>query len=152
MKLYNLDNLIRDDKQDDLYNLFEPTFKMNRGYKLTQYVVSPEEEMRIDTISNSMYGNSDQCDFILDVNDIDNPLNIMAGDILIYPEFATIDEYRIRTVDNNNARAQLLNSNKSSRKDNARKQYLEDNYSLPPTFLVTPAASVKIESNQIIIG
>ena len=125
---------------------------MNRGYKLTQYVVSPEQEMRIDLISNSIYGNSDYCDFILDINDIDNPLNIMDGDILIYTEFASIDEYRIKTVDNNNARARLLNANKTSRKDNARKQYVEDNYSLPPIFLETPAASVRIENNQIVIG
>jgi hypothetical protein len=152
MKLYDLDKLTRDTKQDNLYNIFDPTFKMNRGYKLTQYVVSPEQEMRIDLISNSIYGNSDYCDFILDINDIDNPLNIMDGDILIYTEFAAIDEYRIKTVDNNNARARLLNANKTSRKDNARKQYVEDNYSLPPTFLETPAASVRIESNQIVIG
>ena len=152
MKLYDLDKLTRDTKQDNLYNIFDPTFKMNRGYKLTQYVVSPEQEMRIDLISNSIYGNSDYCDFILDINDIDNPLNIMDGDILIYTEFASIDEYRIKTVDNNNARARLLNANKTSRKDNARKQYVEDNYSLPPTFLETPAASVRIESNQIVIG
>ena len=152
MKLYDLDKLTRDTKQDNLYNIFDPTFKMNRGYKLTQYVVSPEQEMRIDLISNSIYGNSDYCDFILDINDIDNPLNIMDGDILIYTEFASIDEYRIKTVDNNNARARLLNANKTSRKDNARKQYVEDNYSLPPTFLETPAASVRIENNQIVIG
>jgi hypothetical protein len=125
---------------------------MVKGYKLTQYVVSPEDEMRIDLISKSMYGDANQCDFILDVNDIDNPLNIMAGDILIYPEFATIQEYRIQVVDNNNARALLLNANKSSRKDDARKKYVEDNYSLPPTYLETPAASVRIESNQIVIG
>jgi len=152
MKLYNLDKLIRDTKQDDIYNLFDPTFKMVKGYKLTQYVVLPEEEMRIDLISKSMYNDVNQCDFILDVNDIDNPLNIMAGDILIYPEFATIQEYRIQVVDNNNARALLLNANKSSRKDDARKKYVEDNFSLPPTFLETPAASVRIESNQIVIG
>lgn len=152
MKLYDLDKLIRDTKQDDLYNFFDPTFKMNKGYKLTQYVVAPEEEMRIDLISKSMYDDVNQCDFILDVNDIDNPLNIMAGDILIYPEFATIQEYRIQVVDNNNARAQLLNANKTSRKDSSRKKYVEDNFSLPPTFLETPAASVRIESNQIVIG
>jgi len=152
MKLYDLDKLIRDKKQDNLYNLFDPTFKMVKGYKLTQYVVSPEDEMRIDLISKSMYGDINQCDFILDVNDIDNPLNIMVGDILIYPEFATIGEYRIQVVDNNNARALLLNANKSSRKDDARKKYVEENYSLPPTYLETPVASVRIENNQIVIG
>ena len=34
----------------------------------------------------------------------------------------------------------------------AVKKYVEDNFSLPPTFLETPAASVRIESNQIVIG
>ena len=152
MKLYDLDKLIRDTKQDNLYNFFDPTFKMNIGINLQQHIVAPEEEMRIDLVCNNIYNSTEQVDFLLDLNDIDNPLNIMEGDEILYASITAIPEYRVKTIDNNNARAQLLNANKSSRKDDNRKKYLEENYVLPPTFVETPEAPVKISNNQIIIG
>ena len=78
MDLYDLNKLIIDTNQlvgtynsqgfsDDintsglsvgtgLYNLFDPTFKLNVGYALTKYIVQKEDEMRIDIISNNIYG------------------------------------------------------------------------------------------------
>ena len=88
----------------------------------------------------------------MDLNDIDNPLNIMEGDQILYASVTAIPEYRVKTIDNNNARAQLLNANKSSRKDDNRKKYLDESYVLPPTFVETPEAPVKILNNQIVIG
>lgn len=152
MTLYDIEKLMRDPNQENLYNLFDPTFKMNTGFKLTKHIVSPEQEMRIDLISEELYGTVDQADFLLDINDIDLPLNIKAGDEIIYPEFTSISEYRINVVDNAEARSKLLNASKTTRLDDNRKRYIEENYSLPPTFLETPEAPVKIESNQIIIG
>ena len=152
MKLYDLDKLIRDTKQDNLYNFFDPTFKMNIGINLQQHVVAPEEEMRIDLVCNNIYNSIEQVDFLLDLNDIDNPLNIMEGDQILYASVTAIPEYRVKTIDNNNARAQLLNANKSSRKDDNRKKYLDESYVLPPTFVETPEAPVKILNNQIVIG
>jgi len=152
MKLYDLDKLIRDTKQDNLYNFFDPTFKMNIGINLQSHVVAPEEEMRIDLVCNNIYNSTEQVDFLLDLNDIDNPLNIMSGDNILYASITAIPEYRIKTIDNNNARAKLLNANKSSRRDDNRKKYLDDNYVLPPTFVETPESPVKISNNQIIIG
>jgi hypothetical protein len=152
MKLYDLDKLIRDTKQDNLYNFFDPTFKMNIGINLQSHVVAPEEEMRIDLVCNNIYNSTEQVDFLLDLNDIDNPLNIMSGDNILYASITAIPEYRIKTIDNNNARAKLLNANKSSRRDDNRKKYLDENYALPPTFVESPEAPVKISNNQIIIG
>jgi hypothetical protein len=152
MKLYDLDKLIRDTKQDNLYNFFDPTFKMNIGINLQQHVVAPEEEMRIDLVCNNIYNSIEQVDFLLDLNDIDNPLNIMEGDQILYASVTAIPEYRVKTIDNNNARAKLLNANKSSRKDDNRKKYLDESYVLPPTFVETPEAPVKISNNQIVIG
>lgn len=152
MKLYDLDKLIRDTKQDNLYNFFDPTFKMNIGINLREHIVAPEEEMRIDLVCNNIYNSIEQVDFLLDLNDIDNPLNIMEGDQILYASVTAIPEYRVKTIDNNNARAKLLDANKSSRKDDNRKKYLDESYVLPPTFVETPEAPVKILNNQIVIG
>ena len=152
MELYDINKLTKDSNQENLYNFFDPTFKMTSGFRLNKYIVSREEEMRIDLVSQSIYGSIDQVDFLLNINDIDNPLNIMEGDQLIYPEFGAIDNYRVRVIDNANARSILLNSNKSTKIDSNRKKYVDQDYSLPPTFLDSPEASAKIENNQIIIG
>jgi hypothetical protein len=152
MKLYDLYKLIRDTKQNNLYNFFDPTFKMNIGINLREHIVAPEEEMRIDLVCNNIYNSIEQVDFLLDLNDIDNPLNIMEGDQILYASETAIPEYRVKTIDNNNARAKLLNANKSSRKDDNRKKYLDESYVLPPTFIETPEAPVKISNNQIVIG
>ena len=152
MKLYDLYKLIRDTKQNNLYNFFDPTFKMNIGINLREHIVAPEEEMRIDLVCNNIYNSIEQVDFLLDLNDIDNPLNIMEGDQILYASETAIPEYRVKTIDNNDARAKLLNANKSSRKDDNRKKYLDESYVLPPTFVETPEAPVKISNNQIVIG
>lgn len=137
---------------DKLYNLFDPTFKLNSGKPLVKYQVKKEDEMRIDIISNTMYGTVDQCDFILSINDIDNPLNIMSGDELHYPDYSSIADYRIKTPDNDVVRAKFLNANKTTKIDNNRKLYQEKNYSLPPTFQDVAKPSVQIQNNQIVIG
>lgn len=152
MKLYDLDKLIRDSKQNGLYNLFEPTFIGVVGINLKTHVVSSEQEMRMDLVCKEVYGSVDHVDLLLHVNDIDNPLNIMEDDILVYPSVTAESEYRVSIVDNSDNRAKLLNPNKSTKKDDNRRKYVEENYSLPPTFLQTPTAAVKIENGQIVIG
>lgn len=152
MKFYNLDRLIRDSKQDNLYNLYDPTFKLVFGINLRQFVVGPEQVMRMDLVCNEIYKSVNQLDFLCDLNNIDNPLNIMEGDIILYPTIEAINEYRITIVDNNDARAKLLNANKSSKKDNNRQKYVEQNFALPPTVKQIPEAPVKIENGQIVIG
>ena len=152
MKLYDIDKLITDDKQGGLYNLFDPTFKMNKDYPLSTYVVPQEHEMRIDLISNELYGSVDYSDFLLSLNDIDNPLNVKYNDELKYVDFEAISEYRVKVIDQKDSRAKLLNSNKTTRKDSARQKYVEEKNSLPPTIKDTPTPAVQIIDNQIVIG
>jgi hypothetical protein len=152
MKLYDLDKLIRDNKQDNLYNLYDPTFKLETGINLRQFVVGPEQVMRIDLVCNEIYKSVNQVDFLCDLNNIDNPLNVKEGDVILYPNFDAISYYRVTITDNNDARAKLLNVNKSTKRDNNRQKYVEQNFALPPNVKQVPDASVKIENGQIVIG
>lgn len=152
MKLYDLDKLIRDTKQDNLYNLYDPTFKLETGINLRQFVVGPEQVMRIDLVCHEIYKSVNQVDFLCDLNNIDNPLNIKEGDVILYPNFDAISYYRVTITDNNDARAKLLNVNKSTKRDNNRQKYVEQNFALPPNVKQVPDASVKIENGQIVIG
>lgn len=152
MKLYDLDKLIRDPKQDNLYNLFDPTFKLNLGYNLREFIVGPEQEMRIDLVCQEIYKSVDQVDFLCDLNNIDNPLNIKEGDSILYANYDAISNFRVTIVDNNESRAKLLNVNKSSKKDSNRQKYVEQNFALPPNMKQVPDSAVKIENGQIVIG
>ena len=152
MKLYNLDKLIRDPKQDDLYNFYDPTFKLETGINLREFVVGPEQIMRMDLVCFEIYKSIDAVDFLCDLNNIDNPLNIKEGDIILYPNYDAISYYRVKITDNNDARAKLLNANKSTKKDNNRQKYVEQNFALPPNMKQVPDSAVKIENGQIVIG
>ncbi len=154
MIVSDLDNLSRDPKQNDLYNLIELTFdytKLNPNL-LQPHIVLPEEEMRIDLICNSIYNSTDYTEFLLKLNFIDNPLNIKEGDLINFVDSAIIDSFKLSNTNIATTRNILLNTNKSTKKDTNRQDYIDSNYSLPPTYLSEPGESVKIEGGQIVIG
>lgn len=152
MVLYDIKRLVRDIKQDDLYNLFEPTFKSRTGFEMQNYLVSKSDEMRIDVISNEIYGTSDEADVLLSINEIDNPLNIKEGDVIMFVTYETLQEYRVETIDNKEATNKLLNANKSTRKDSNRQNYVESGLVLTPTVKEVPQPPVKVEDTKIVIG
>ena len=107
--------------------------------------------MRIDLVCKSIYDNTDYVDIILNVNNIDNPLNIQEGTILIYP-VGNIDSLRYSDVKKQTSAEVLSNTNKQQRKDNNRKKYVENNLSLPPTILNERTQQYDISSDVIILG
>jgi hypothetical protein len=152
MKLYDIEKLTRDPNQDDLYNLFNKTYIDYPVAQSTNYVVDQDEEMRMDLISFKIYGSVNYVDFLCNFNQIDNPLNIMQGDIIKYVELTEIVLFNNVDTNVEEVRKGLLNSNKSTRKDPNRKQFVEQGYSLPPNFLETPQAPVRIDGNVLVIG
>ncbi len=152
MVLYDINRLVRDIRQDNLYDLFEPTFKSRNGFQMQTYLVTKSDEMRIDVIANEIYGTPNEADVLLSINGIDNPLNIKEGDAIMYVNYDTLQEYRVETIDNKEASNRLLNANKSTRKDPNRKNYVESGLVLTPTVQEVPQPPVRIENTQIVIG
>lgn len=154
MKIVDIDKLVRDENQDNLYNLFGSTFKyVDPGVAdSTSVFVSEEESMRIDLISQRVYNSDEHVDILLNINYIDNPLNIMEGDELIYPGLGSIAYFRPDDVERETTPKVLLNPEKSTKVDEARKQYVEQNYTLTPTSIDVPQEPVKIVGNNIVIG
>jgi hypothetical protein len=152
MKIYDIDRLFRDENQDNLFNMFVITFKTDRTVPYRQYTVPEENEGRIDLICRDIYKKIDDIDIILNLNDIDNPLNIKAGTSLSYPSYTAISNFRVNTEEAIQTRATLLNANKLTRKDSSRQAYLENNQSLPPNIQKEPQPQVKVEGNRIVIG
>lgn len=152
MKIYDINTLVRDEKQDSLYNLFTPTFENRIDIPFKKYVTEEGEFMRIDSVCKKIYNSLDELDVLMSINDIDNPLNIMVGDELLFPPISAVQDFRLKApVTEENVR-QLTNPNKSSKKDTSRQKYIEQNFSLPPTVQREPTQQVKIEGNRLIIG
>ena len=160
MKIYDIDNLFTSNQQlatsvasgveinDSLYDLFQPTFQMMPNYNIIESTVLPENEMRIDLVTNNIYNTTEYLDFLLSFNDIDNPLNIMEGDIIFHTDFQNIENFRVKTSQSTNARNTLLNANKVTKIDPNRQSFVEQGYSLPPTFNETPQPSITIDKSR----
>lgn len=152
MEFYDLDNLKQDVAQNNLYNFFDATFEYLTNVTLYSYPVQAYQEMRIDLVCNDIYNDTQYCDFILDLNNIDNPLNIMLNDVILYVDQSQINFFQLNESTAKTLRNTYLNANKVSSQDPNRSAYIENNYSLPPTFLDIPAASVSIQDGKIVLG
>ena len=166
MDIKSLYKYIKKSQTTGFYDLFTPTFISNPNIQLNQYIVTKDDEMRIDLVFANMYSieNSDlesyleDIDVILYINNIDNPLNIKEGMVLDYPIIGELDDYRYlppTTLSNNSITKQLgtpNTPNKTTRRDESRQNYIENDYSLSPVVLDTPREPVRIIDGRFSIG
>lgn len=82
----NTVKLKRDSNQGNLFNLFQKNIVINnkRNITLYSYVVQREYEMRLDKISNFLYGTPDYVEELMVINDIINPYSVKEGQYLYY--------------------------------------------------------------------
>lgn len=148
MKIYDIDNI---NKVDGIYDLTQLTFRYNTDQGFREYVVQRGEEMRIDLVCKSIYNNTNYIDLICNINNIDNPLNIKVDQVILYP-IANFEIYRYSEKNNEEDLVKLSNPNKSTRKDESRKNYVEKNQSLPPTILSKKVNQLNVDTENIILG
>lgn len=152
MEFYSINNLKRDVAQNDLYNFFDATFQYLKDVTLYTYTVQGFQEMRIDLVCNEIYKDTKYCDFLLNLNGIDNPLNIMLDDKILFVDQSQIRFFNLDESTAKSLRNTYLNINKVSQQDPNRAAYIQNNYSLPPTFLDIPTSSVQIVGGKIFLG
>ena len=153
MKVYDIDQLKRLASNINLYDLTKLTSKtVFQEIIYNEYKVQKGEEMRIDLVCQSIYGNVENIDIILNTNNISNPLNIKEGTVIIYPSASNISSLRVTDNKTANVQANLSSNNKSTAKDSNREKYVEQNYSLPPTVLDRPTEQVVISGDTIKVG
>ena len=145
-----------------VYNFYYPVlaYLNNRiDRDLSTYVVQRGEEMRIDLVMMSIYDDDyslKNIDVMLFINNIDNPLNIVAGDVIYYPPLEYLDSYRFSFEPTSrvgeNIRKALAVPNKTNVKDSNRRKFIENGYSLPPVVLDESKPPVRVEGDKIVIG
>lgn len=165
MNITSLNNLVTNEEQDGLFDLFDNFILYRTDVSMSEYVVKKFEEMRIDVIFQSMYGFEpnevdlylSDIDIILVINGIDNPLNIKEGMVLKYPSLVEdFEKFRYTEDKLNSSRRNVLPRlvvpNVSTKKDKDRENYKKSGYSLPPVVLETPKAPVRVDNGQIKMG
>lgn len=162
------DNYVVEKKLDGqtVSDFFRPHIALSTpgiGPEFNQFEVTDYEEGRIDLVLLGMYGDVSlsyaDLDIILHINGIDNPLSIMAGDILIYPPLDAFEDLRYmpdaEKIDMRKRNRTLGKPvgipNKSTRQDKKRAAYL-DNVAFPPTINETPRPGVRTENGVLKIG
>lgn len=153
MKIYDIDNLL---KKNNQYDLFTRTYKYSaNGIQYSSYRVQKGEEMRIDLVCKSIYGNIDYVDIILNVNNISNPLNIKEGTVIIYPDQSNIELLRFKEKVVRDDAKIVSNPNKSNRIDPTRQKYVEvgsissspNNFGLSDDQISTSGGLLKVGNN-----
>ena len=166
MDIKSLYKYIKKSQTTGFYDLFTPTFISNPNIKLNQYIVTKDDEMRIDLVFANMYSIDisdlasylEDIDVILYINNIYNPLNIKEGMVLDYPIIGELEDYRYLpppTLSNNSITKQLATPNtpdKTTKRDASRQNYIENDYSLSPVVLDTPREPVRIVDGKFSIG
>jgi hypothetical protein len=117
-----------------------------------QYRVQKGEEMRIDLVCHSIYGDVDHVDIILNANNISNPLNIKEGTLLVYPLIEYIQNTEVNESLTNEVQSALANPGKAKATDPSRQAYVEQNYSLPPTIMEQPTRQIVVENGVAKVG
>lgn len=167
MDIYSLQNIIKFNTDTNEANLFEPILIYNTLDINNTYIVTTDDEMRIDLIlqniydleANTVYSYLENIDILLRLNNIDNPLDIRAGMELIYPEIGRFEDFRYSYANEDNPDTNVTKQlgvanlpNKQTKVDPARQQFIENDYSLPPVVLDTPREPVRIENGRFSIG
>lgn len=135
MNIYDIDNL---KKSNGEYDLFTRTYKyVFNGVRYSEYRVQKGEEMRIDLVCQSIYGNIDYIDIILNANNISNPLNIKEGSLIRYPNQSDIEILRFKEKSPKEESKVLSNPNKATKIDLSRQKFTELG-SVPPNIVQLP--------------
>lgn len=156
MEIWDINELKRDEKQDNLYSLFELTHdtKLTNDITLSEHQVEEDEEMRIDLICYRLYGNTNQIGILLNLNEISNPLNIKKGDIIKYCGIDTIEKFKLSPQTEGLVKQIVPKTkpNKSTRTDKNREEFEKNNYTIPPNLQESPTPPFQISGGSIIIG
>lgn len=156
MGLWDLESLNKKDFIDEngeplsLYDLTQQTY-IFAGTQFRAYLISSDDEMRIDKVCTAIYGSNKYADTLLNINYIINPINIKKDAIIIYPPESAIESFKLRETDVSIIKDKLINLNPNTRKDKNRTEYNKHSTNLPVTF-TDKGSAIDFNKGKITIG
>jgi hypothetical protein len=155
MELYDITSLKKTTISGSNYDLFEVRYERpdtpDGDIGMLPYVVKRGEDMRMDLISISIYGTTEYVDFLCFINNISNPLNVKARDTIIYVIPGNIDSFKVKVKSDDVIQA-VAKSNRATKPDASREEYLSNNLSLPPNILQKPVEQIIVAGDLIKLG
>lgn len=117
MKITSFDDttnkINRDPKQLDLFNLFQKNIINVQNLSLMVYIVPKEYEMRLDRISQQLYGTDNYVEELMILNDIINPYSVKEGQYIYFCDINSLANLYTKddmTNSNEIKRQELINS------------------------------------------
>jgi hypothetical protein len=156
MEYKGLVTVSKKEKVDDLYDLTLPTFVYNKEVleqNLQRYITTEDDEMRIDIICDKIYGSTEHVDFLMELNNITNPLLIKKEMEIKYVSENLIPSFVKKDTLNDNVRKTISNKRKATKVDSDRNNYnSEKSQNIPPTVTKKDYNPVKYQDGKIRIG
>lgn len=150
MEIRDINVLKRSEKNSNLYDLTKVTFRyINEIIYAAQYKVPKYQEMRIDLICQSIYGNMEYIDFLVNFNNISNPLNVKEGTIIKYINPDEISRFYVNADKAENVQKKLSSAGRATQADPSRQDYNEQNFPLPPNVMTKPTQQVVVQNGQL---
>lgn len=155
MNFTSIDKLERDRKQEGLYDLYVTFFNNNKQILVFGYKVQRGESMRIDSICNKIYKSLNHVSFLMDLNNIQNPLTIKEGDLLLYVKEDDIINFAAPLEEGAKIRDKIVNkviSDKKQQIDKTRQNYIKTRKpvdALPPNVKQQEGSSLTVENGVV---
>jgi hypothetical protein len=146
----NSNKIKRDSNQNDLFDLFQKNIINIDNILLQIYIVPQEFEMRLDRISNFIYGSPNYVEELMVLNDIINPYSVKEGQYIYFcqvdnlPKLYTTDN--LQNLTSTTARNNLINSSKSNTKISTDLNVSDEN--LSPTIKPSNLKQIKVGSDN----
>jgi hypothetical protein len=136
----------RDPLQDNLFNLFQKNI-VRANIPLNAYLVPREFEMRLDKISNFLYGSPNYVEELMILNDIISPYSVQEGQLIYFCQERYIGNLYVKddmSDDNKVKRSNLLKTSQSNRD----KKKLTDDQNLPPNIKPSNLQQIKVSKDN----
>jgi len=149
MKITSFDNqnnkISRDTNQDGLFNLFQKNIVFTKNISLKIYLVPREFEMRLDKISNHIYGSPNYIEELMVLNDIISPYSVKEGQEILFCSSSDLGLLYVKDdlLVDEDKKKKLIESSQPNRD----KKKLSSNQNLPPTVKPQGLDQIKIDRN-----
>lgn len=145
----SIEKIKRDPNQGDLFDLFQKNIMNDNGIELIPYTIPREYEMRLDRISEYLFGSTLYVEELMVMNNIINPYSVKEGQEIYYcdPSFLgnlfTKDELNDYTE---TKRQELINSSQPNRNS----KNITDDTNLPPTIKPSNLKQIEVSKDNTI--
>jgi hypothetical protein len=148
------------DRKTGLYNLFITTYNGD-SVTLIPFICKRRHNMRMDIVSNDIYGTNKYVGTLCQLNNIINPFSISEGWILFYTPVNEAnglmripESIKQSNIDQllGHVKNDLIKSFKNKKTDSNRANYKRSDDALPPTILPGDSPQIVIENDKIRIA